>query len=102
MDQEEQAKKQLESLNQALDNPNIPKIYVNGFFIGTTNADITLITQQNGRPVAALNMSFEIAKTLVKKLGSVVQDLEKSIGTEFLTTDDFDEAVRKAAEKKVK
>lgn len=76
-------------LQTALDNPNVPKIYLNGFQIGSTNADVIILAQQNGRPNAVLNMSFEIAKTLVKKLGDVVEQVEEKTDTEFLTTEDF-------------
>ena len=73
----------------ALDNPSVPKIYLNGFQIGSTNADVMIVAQQNTRPVAVLNMSFELAKTLVSKLGYIIEQVEDATDTKFLTTDDF-------------
>ena len=80
-------------VQMALDNPNAPKIYVNGFQIASTNADIIIATQQNGRPVGVINMPFEIAKTLVEKLGITIGDIEEKTKTEFLTTDEFNSAL---------
>ena len=76
-------------LQVALDNPNVPKIYVNGFQVASTNADIMIVAQSNARPTAVLNMSFELAKTLVQKVGNVVELVEKQTDTKFLTTEDF-------------
>jgi len=76
-------------IQMALDNPSVPKIYLNGFQIGSTNADVMILAQQNIRPVAVINMSFELAKTLVSKLGYVMKRIEDETDTKFLTTDDF-------------
>lgn len=79
----------------ALNDPNVPKIYFNGFQIGTSNADVLIVAQQNGRPAAVLNLSYELAKTLVSKLGLVVERIEGMVDSKFLTTDDFDSADKK-------
>ena len=99
MDQEEQAKQQIDLFNQAVDNPTIPKIYINGFFIGSTNADITVVAQQNARPTAVFNMSYGIAKTLVEKLANTISQIESVANTKVLTTDDMDKALKSSTEK---
>lgn len=99
MNQEDKSKQQIDVLNQALDNPNVPKIYINGFLIGTSNADVTVLAQQNARPTAVLNMSFEIAKTLVTKLNQTIARIEKAANVNFLTTDDMDKITKELAEK---
>lgn len=66
----------------------VPAIYFNGFQIGLSNADASLIGLLDNQPVIKLNMSYTIAKTLVVKLGHMMETFEKSVGREIMTTDD--------------
>lgn len=80
--------------NAALDNPNVPKIYFNGFTVVTSNADISLLGMRNGRPAGVFSMPFEIAKTLVEKLDAAVKAVEDGTSTKILTTEDVDRAMQ--------
>jgi hypothetical protein len=82
-------------LQQALEDPNIPKIYFNGFINVTGTADIIIVLKQNNRPIALLNTSYTIAKTLVEKLGSTISDLEEHTGNTIMTTDYIQEKMVK-------
>ena len=82
-----------EMINVAVSNPDIPKIYANGFVTGIGNGDTLIILQQNSKPVAVLNFSFTVAKTLALKLGGVIKEVEDQADTIILTTDDFSAAL---------
>ena len=84
-------------VNAALSDPNVPKIYTNGFGLGLTNADIIIVFQRFGpAPVAVVNLSYTLAKTLAQRLGSLVSEFENKIGgQEILTTDRIDVALTK-------
>jgi len=83
-------------LNQGLASSDVPKIYTNGFTIGLTNADVNIVLQRAGQPVAMLFMSYTLAKTLREHLDFVVNKLEGIAGQEILTTKKMDEAIRRS------
>lgn len=74
---------------EAIQNTAIPKIYANGFVNALSNGDITIMLQRNGEPIAILNLSFTIAKTLSFKIASMVKDLEEKSANKIMTTDDI-------------
>ena len=86
---------------EALDSEAIPKLYANGFISFASNADIGVVLQLHGRPVALLNMSYTLAKTLSRRLAGIIEEIESDTERNFLTTDDVAEAAsKKAAGKK--
>ncbi len=89
-----------DALKDAVTRPDVPKIYANGFSVGLSNADIMIIFQKFGpAPVAIVNLSYTLAKTLAQRLGALVAEFEATIGQDILTTDRIDLAVKhKAAE----
>lgn len=86
----------------ALDDPTVPKLYANGFTVGFNNADaFVMFTRFDAEhPVALVNLSYTLAKTLAQRLTRLVSDLESRVGQEILTTDRVDEKAREAAMKK--
>lgn len=74
--------------------PAVPKIYINGFGLGLSNADVHLVLQFASQPVAIVNLSFTLAKTLAQRLGRVVSEFESTMNTELVTTDKIDEAFK--------
>ena len=66
--------------------PNVPKLYVNGFINTLGTSDIMTILERNGEPIAVLNMSYTVAKTLATSLGEIVARLEELSGRDMLTT----------------
>ena len=85
------------AVEKAVEDPQIPKIYANSFGVGLTNADIFVVFQRFGqRPVAIVNLSYTLAKTLAQRLGTLVAEFETDIAQQtILTTDRIDEAVKK-------
>jgi hypothetical protein len=75
------------TIEYALESDEVVKIYANGFANFLNNADVGLVLQVNGRPKAVVNMSYTLAKTLYKKLGSMIQQFEKESDHEIMDTD---------------
>ena len=68
----------------------IPHLYANGFALSVSSADTIVVLEQNGIPIATLNMSYTAAKTLAIKLGSSVAILENATERPMLTTDEVE------------
>jgi hypothetical protein len=69
---------------------DVPKLYANAFAIVMGTADSMVVLEQNGKPIAVLNLSFTSAKTLAVKLGNVISNLEENSGRSIMTTDDIE------------
>jgi len=78
-------------IDSAISDSEIPKIYANGFATAVGNGDSLIMLQLNRMPVAVLNLSFTVAKTLALKLGNLIKEVEDKANTVILTTDDFSE-----------
>lgn len=74
-------------LQQAIDDPELPKIYINGFVNSLSTGDVVILGKCNERPVVVLNLSYTIAKSLAQKLTDMVGLLERKTGQDMLTTD---------------
>jgi len=83
----------------AVSSPDIPHLYANGFISALGNGDTLLVLQQNGRPVASLNLSFTLAKTLSESLADIIKDLEKKSDNVIMTTKDLDKILVKNLKK---
>src|SRR5262249_32122749 len=81
---------------------NAQRLYANGFALGLTNADVSIVLQQFGRPLAVLSLSYTLAKTLSEKLATLVAEWETRTGQRLVTTDQIQLAFSKdsAAETK--
>jgi hypothetical protein len=88
----ESAPRPLPAQFAATSDPSVAKIYTNGFLLGFTNSDTQLILLLSGSPVAVVNFSYTLAKTMVEKLGKLVEDWEKKTGHPLQTTDSIDKA----------
>jgi hypothetical protein len=75
-------------IQDALNDPDLPGIYFNGFITTIGNqGDVLIVLQRNGKPVAVLNASYTIAHTLSVKLAGAISTLQRSLGQDILTTD---------------
>lgn len=84
----------LAALAAAQSDPAVARIYANGFAVGLTNADAVIVLQLSGHPVAIVNLSYTLAKTLAQRLGRIVAELETAIDTTLVTTDKIDEVFK--------
>ncbi len=96
----EEVKKKLEKkFNEALENPEIQRIYANGFVNAMGVGDIMILLQNSKKPIAVLNLSYTVAKTLAIKLGALISQLEDSTGNTIMTTDDIEKSLSKGVNK---
>lgn len=72
----------------ALSDPELPKLYCNGFIVSVGTGDVFFVLKLNETPVAILNVSYTVAKTLAQKLSSAIANLEDRTGNSIMTTDD--------------
>lgn len=76
-------------LSAALRDTAIPKLYANGFVNALGGGDSTILLQRNGEPIAVLNLSYSLAKTLAVKLSAMIKELEEKTGNKIMTSDDI-------------
>jgi hypothetical protein len=78
-----------ELIEEANKNPDLPKIYANGFSAAMGPSDVTLLLQRSGQSVGILNMSFTTTKTLISKLNGLILFLEDKSKQPIMTIDDI-------------
>ena len=79
----------------------VPQIYCNGYINGMTAGDVLTVLERNGKPVAVLNMSFTVAKSIAQGIGTIVAELEAQSGRPMLTTrevENLGESAKKSKE----
>ena len=69
---------------------DVPRVYFNGFVNGMSTGDIVTILEKNDMPVAILNMSFTVAKTLSVSLGQIIARLEEVSERPIMTTHEIE------------
>lgn len=75
-----------------------PRIYFNGFVNSIGSGDILIIAERNGQPVAVLNTSYTVAKSLSLMLNDLIQNLEGKMGVKIMTTKDTEAKLFASAE----
>ena len=79
-------KKLEKRLNNAVQS-DCEKIYFNGFVNALGAGDILIVLERNTQPVAVLNTSYTVAKTLAQKLNAIIQTLETATDVSIMTTE---------------
>lgn len=87
------------TIKEALSSDRIRHLYANGFVTALGNGDVLLILQQNGAPIAAINLSYTVAKTLAQKLGDLIKKFETNADHIIMTSDFVDNVLVKQPEK---
>lgn len=77
-----------ERFERALQDQSVECIYFNGFALNLGTGDLTLVLERNDRPVAVLNASYTVAKTLAGKLNGLISVLESRTGNNIMSVDD--------------
>jgi len=83
-----------EQIDRAMADKEIPQIYFNGFIVSSGSADVTVVLQRNNRPVAILNTSYTVAKTLITNLGNLIANFENVTEKPIMTTSEIDEKIK--------
>lgn len=81
------------SVAEAVNNPLIPHLYVNGFNSVAGAFDITIGLQHNDKVVATINMGYGLAKTFMQMLAGNVDGFEKTTGVSAVSFAEFQRAV---------
>ena len=66
--------------------PDVPKIYFNGFVNSFSAGDVMCVLEKNNQPVGVLNMSYTVAKTLSASLAELIGTLETVSEQPIMTT----------------
>jgi hypothetical protein len=82
-----------------LRDPEIKKLYANGFIIHISASDIVLIPALNDTPLQVINLSYTSAKSLAEALSSAVKFFESSTGVEIKTTKEFSKLLKEGIAK---
>ena len=82
----EESKVERIAVSQLPDIEGLPEIYANGFNINMGTGDIEIILKRRDEPIAVLQMSYTIAKTLAQGLAILIGELEQRTGNEIMTT----------------
>ncbi|MFP4502928.1 MAG: hypothetical protein ACLFTT_18190 [Candidatus Hydrogenedentota bacterium] len=77
---------------------DVPAVYFNGFINSLSNGDVMIILKRNNRPVAVLNASYTVAKSLAQKLSQTIAYLEDATGNPIMTTDTVRSDLEKGAQ----
>jgi hypothetical protein len=94
-----EADEKLELVRKALEAPETPKFYANGFANALGMGDIVITFSTNYSPSVVINLSYTVAKTLSEKLAELIQHLEKSTGNTIMTTQEIEKALSEEKEK---
>jgi hypothetical protein len=76
-------------ISSILIDPDVPKLYVNGFIVGSTSNDMFIITQCATNTIGMILLSFTTAKTLAEDLTGMVKTFEEQTGQQLLTMRDI-------------
>jgi hypothetical protein len=86
---EEQEKSLQEQITQALGDETLPVIYFNGFANTAGSGDVVIVLMRHNKPVAILNLSHSVAKSLAARLSDVISTLEQRTGNIIMSADDM-------------
>ena len=84
----------IERIEKAKNNPEVPKLYFNGFSIVFNATDATLLLEKMGAPVALFNMSYTTAKSLTNKLNDSMSKFENVVKQKILDIDEVIEHIQ--------
>jgi hypothetical protein len=71
------------------------KFYFNGILTATSPVDVIFVLLQNNQPVALLNTTREVAKTLAGNIQAQMDQFETQTDQHILTTDELNAALSK-------
>jgi hypothetical protein len=72
--------------DKLIEEGRISDTYFNGFTVSIGAGDVRIILLRNNKPVANVQTSYTLAKTLAESLTQIVQLLEERTGSTIMTT----------------
>ena len=85
----------LKDIGDLTSDPNISKIYANGFQIGLTFGDASLVTKHNEIATHVVTMSLPALKSLYEQIGKIITIHSNSTGIQILSFDEMNEVLKK-------
>ena len=82
------------TMQKALDDPDIPKLYANAFECALGTGDVALLLRNADKTVGMVSLSYTVAKTLAIRLGDLIRFLETKSGKTIMTSGDIEKALR--------
>src|SRR5947199_10023559 len=76
------------------------QLYFNGFALAVSAGDVAITLFRQGKPIATLNASFTVAKTLASALAQGIQSLEKETKHTIMTIPEVHQSISKATNEK--
>lgn len=83
--------KKVESIDEITKDPSVSKLYANGFQVGATLADASIMIRHNNQTTAIITMSLPALKSLRDQLDQIITVVSKSFGN----IESFDEISKK-------
>ena len=80
-------------LQKATELPPENKYYFNGFTVQITPADFTIVLLLDNEPIAYLNSTHTLAKTLSTKIEGLIKNFEEKTKTTIMTLDELSSAL---------
>jgi len=77
----------------------IPHLTANSIAVGLGTGDVVIVMELNGQPVATVNLSFTMTKSMATILGNVIADLEDISGRPIMTTKEVEKWLELRAQK---
>lgn len=75
--------------------PNISKVYANGFQIGLTLGDASLVAKHNEVATHVITMSLPALKSLYDQIGKIIAIHGSDTGLQILSFDEMNEVLKK-------
>lgn len=82
----------------AMMNPNLPRIYANGFTLGISASEVGIILQINNTPIAIIDLAFPTAQSLVKNVAQLIEAYERATETRVKTPEELKGAMARITE----
>ncbi|OGO36237.1 MAG: hypothetical protein A2W35_10240 [Chloroflexi bacterium RBG_16_57_11] len=79
-----------EQLRKGLELPPENRYYFNGYTISISPPDFVIVLKYNDQPIAYLNTSHTIAKTLAKVMTNIITGFENKTKQHIFTLDEID------------
>jgi hypothetical protein len=70
----------------ATETDNLPQYYVNSFTVTLGTGDVLIVMKRNGRPLASMQVSYTVAKSLIEVLNGLIARLENRTGNTIMTS----------------
>lgn len=80
-----------ERMKSALESKEVTQIAANTFTSAYGNSDIIVLLERNGSPVAILNLSYTLAKSLAIDLSNTVAAIENGVGQAIPTMNEIEQ-----------